>query len=242
MGRETVEIIVGEREDTKEFVVHKELLMNKVSFFKKLFDGGFLESSAVSATLPEDNPDAFEVFIEWVYCSTVKSLHSVGRSKHDQVDLAISTVVLAEKYMLPELGDRAMSFLAKIGEDLVPTMSQMSTLYNKTPFTSKAHLYAARTVAWALVKPETNGVSNASIHDACQDSDLLLDAIKEVRGTSGPSHKSAHDHSVCDYHNHPEMLQCPYKEYERTSNEHNECSDCDRSIKRGKHGRRGRYI
>lgn len=218
MGRETVEVIVGEGEDVKEFVVHKDLLMEKVSFFKKMFNSGFLESSAGKATLPEDNPEAFEVLIEWVYCSNVNSLHEAERPKSDQVDLAISTIALAEKYLLPELGNHAVSFLAKIGKDLVPTMSQMSTLYDKTPSTAKARIYAARTIAWALVSPETNGVSNNSIYTACQNGDLLLDAIKEVRGTHGQGHKRAHEHPVCDYHNHTASVECPYQQIVPISN------------------------
>ena len=124
--------------------------------------------------------------------------------------------------MIPELGDRAMRFLAKVGEDLVPTMSQMSTLYEQTSFNSKARVYAARTVAWALVNPETNGVSSVSIQSACQDSDLLLDAITEVRGTCGRDRDRAHDYPVCDYHNHAAALECPYEGHDQTANLRNQ--------------------
>ncbi|KFY05607.1 hypothetical protein V492_08411 [Pseudogymnoascus sp. VKM F-4246] len=197
MGKETVEIIVGAGEDAKEFVFHKDLLMDKVEFFQKMFNSGFLESSATTVTLPDDNPAAFEVLVEWVYCSTVKSLHGVGLSKHDQINLAISTVILAEKYPLPELSGHAMSFLVKAGKDSIPTMSQMSTLYKLTPPNAKARIYAARTVAWAL------------------DSDLLFDAIKEVRGTLDEGHKHAHEYPACDYHKHATAARCPFNTHGR---------------------------
>lgn len=164
-----------------------------------------------TATLPEDDPEAFEVLVEWVYRSSLESIHGAGHTKLNQADLALSTVVLAEKYMIPELGDFVMNFLVKAGEDLMPTVSQMTTLYKNTPFKSKARLYAASAVAWALTSPEKIGVSNAAIHTAFQDSDLLLDAIKEVRGTSGTRHRRAHEYPVCDYHNHATAPTCPYE-------------------------------
>ncbi|OAF61476.2 hypothetical protein VC83_02154 [Pseudogymnoascus destructans] len=179
MGQEMVKIIVGEGEGVREFVLHRGLFMDKVMFFEKMFGGGFLESWTSSATLPEDNPEAFEVLAEWIYRSTIKSLRGKGRPKMLQADLAISTVGLEEKYFIPELGDRAMTFLADIRRRSTPTMSQMSTLYKNTHFDSNSRIYAARTVVWALLNPENHGVSSLSIQTACQDSDLLLDAITE---------------------------------------------------------------
>lgn len=231
MGQKTVKIVVGEGESAKDFVVHKDILMNKILFFENMFSSEFLESSGSLATLPEDSPEAFEVLIEWVYCSTLKPLHKSGNPDPYLADLAILTIGLAEKYMLPELGDRAMSLLAKVGEDLVPTMGQMSTLYEQTSFYSKARLYAARTVAWALVNPETNGVSSISIQTACKDSDLLLDAITEVRGTRGHDRDRAHVYPVCDYHNHVKTLECPYEGHDQTASQRNRNSKHNKNPK-----------
>lgn len=64
MGEETVTIIVGEGEGAKKFVIYKNLLMNKVEVFQKMFTSSFLESSTGSITLPEDSPEAFEVLVE----------------------------------------------------------------------------------------------------------------------------------------------------------------------------------
>jgi hypothetical protein len=211
MGEETVTIIVGEGEAAKKFVIHKDFLMNKVAFFEKMFNSKFLESSTGTATLPEDSPEAFEVLVEWIYCSTLKTLH--GETTHDPClpDLAISIIGLAEKYMLPELGDRAITYLANVGKELVPTMGQMSTLYEQTPSNSKARKYAARTVAWALINSEASGVSTTAIQQACQDADLLFDAITEVKGKNGHNHGRAHTFPICDYHNHAKASTCPYE-------------------------------
>jgi hypothetical protein len=211
MGDETVTIIVGEGEGAKKFVIHKDFLMDKVAFFEKMFSSKFLESSTGTATLPEDSPEAFEVLVEWIYCSTLKTLHGETTDDPCLPDLAISIIGLAEKYMLPELGDRAITYLANVGKELVPTMGQMSTLYEQTPSNSKARKYAARTVAWALINSEASGVSTGAIQQACQDGDLLFDAITEVRGRNGHSHGRAHTFPVCDYHNHDKASKCPYE-------------------------------
>lgn len=210
MGEETVTIIVGEGEGAKKFVIHKDFLMNKVAFFEKMFNSKFLESSTGTATLPEDSPEAFEVLVEWIYCSTLKTLHGETSDDPCLPDLAISIVGLAEKYMLPELGDRAITYLANVGKEFVPTMGQMSTLYEQTPSNSKARKYAARTVAWALINSEATGISAAAIQEACQDGDLLHDAITEVKGKNGKNHGRAHTFPICDYHNHAKASTCPY--------------------------------
>lgn len=67
MGQKTVKIIVGDGEGAKEYVVHKDILTSKVSFFENMFSSEFLESLGGLATLPKDSPEAFEVLIEWVY-------------------------------------------------------------------------------------------------------------------------------------------------------------------------------
>jgi hypothetical protein len=206
LGEDTVTIIVGEGEAAKKFVLHKNFLVDKVAFFEKMFNSHFLESTTGTATLPEDSPEAFEVLVEWVYCSTLETL----QGDPFQPDLAISIIGLAEKYMLPELGDRAITYLVNVGKKLVPTMDQMSTLYEQTPSGSKARIYAARTVAWALVNSEASGVSSASIQSACQDDDLLLDAITQLRGKNGKNHGRAHTYPICDYHNHATAPTCPY--------------------------------
>lgn len=118
---------------------------------------------------------------------------------------------LAEKYLLPELGDRAITYLANIRIESAPTMEQMSTLYAQTPPNSKARKFAARTVAWALVNSEATGVSSTAIYQACQDGDLLLDAITEIRGKNGQNHRRAHMFRICDYHNHEKASTCPYE-------------------------------
>ncbi|OBT66072.1 hypothetical protein VE03_05158 [Pseudogymnoascus sp. 23342-1-I1] len=221
MGEETVTVIVGQGEGAKKFVIHKDLLMNKVAFFEKMFNSKFFESSTGTAILPEDSPEAFEVLVEWIYCSTLKTLHGEETDDPYLPDLAISIIGLAEKYMLPELGDRAITYLANVGKELVPTMAQMSTIYEQTPSDSKARKYAARTVAWALVNSEASGVSSTAIQEACQDGDLLLDAITEVRGKNGYNHGRAHTFPICDYHNHAKATKCPYEGgQEQTAKQH----------------------
>jgi hypothetical protein len=183
-------------------VVHKDLLMRKVLFFEQMFANGFLETSTCLVTLPEDSPEAFEVLVEWIYCSTLKTLHGA--------DLAILAIGLAEKYLLSELGDRAMTFLVKCGRDFTPTKDQMRMLNTQTHFKSRARIYATRTVAWAFVNSEAKGVSVTSIQTACQDSDLLLDIVPELRKESGGNRGRAHTYPVCDYHNDAVASRCPY--------------------------------
>lgn len=65
MGTDMVDIYVGPK--NKHFLAHKELLCNKILYFKKMFKGGFQEASSSKANFPEDDPEGFDVLISWVY-------------------------------------------------------------------------------------------------------------------------------------------------------------------------------
>lgn len=61
-----VDIFVGPQK--QHFHVHKNPLCTRVPYFEKVFkEGGFLESVDQVATLPEDDPVAFSLLLEWVY-------------------------------------------------------------------------------------------------------------------------------------------------------------------------------
>jgi hypothetical protein len=60
-----VEILVGPSEHP--FRVHKGLLFANVPYFDKMFNGGFKETEDQAAKLPEDDPVAFDLFLEWIY-------------------------------------------------------------------------------------------------------------------------------------------------------------------------------
>lgn len=65
-----VKIIV--RSEKKEFILNEKLLCDKADYFKAAFRSGFKESQEKQLELPEDNPDTFARFVEWLYTNEIK--------------------------------------------------------------------------------------------------------------------------------------------------------------------------
>ncbi|CAL3961981.1 hypothetical protein PZA11_000724 [Diplocarpon coronariae] len=69
LGHELVVVHVGK--ELKTFTIHKTLICAKSDYFKKAFTSGFIESKGI-LYLPEDSPDVFVLFVEWLYRDTVR--------------------------------------------------------------------------------------------------------------------------------------------------------------------------
>lgn len=65
MGSEVVKIYVGRKR--KEFIVHKNLICDASKFFNDAFTGPFKEGQEGVMYMPEDDPESFSCFIEWLY-------------------------------------------------------------------------------------------------------------------------------------------------------------------------------
>lgn len=63
MDSEMVNIHIGKDEGSGHFKLHKSILCEKVPYFKKTFDGNFVEGATNSATLHEDDADAFNIIV-----------------------------------------------------------------------------------------------------------------------------------------------------------------------------------
>ncbi|KAN0122059.1 hypothetical protein V8E51_000385 [Hyaloscypha variabilis] len=65
LGSEVVQIFVGPEKQL--FQVHKTLLCSASEFFKKAFNGDFVEAFINQMDLPEDKPEIFAMFVAWLY-------------------------------------------------------------------------------------------------------------------------------------------------------------------------------
>lgn len=64
LGTEIVTIYVGPKR--KSFSIHKKLLCSRSEYFDKAFNGGFKESDG-TMYLPEDDPEAFDALVVYIY-------------------------------------------------------------------------------------------------------------------------------------------------------------------------------
>ncbi|PNH04451.1 ARM REPEAT PROTEIN INTERACTING WITH ABF2 [Tetrabaena socialis] len=92
-GTADLTIVVGDR----TFHVHRLLLCARSDYFLRMFAAGFVEDNAQQLILPEADPDAFELWLRFVYTGAVDIPTAQAKA----------VVELANQLLVPELRDQA---------------------------------------------------------------------------------------------------------------------------------------
>jgi hypothetical protein len=94
------------------FRVHKKILCDKVPYFDKMFNGGFLEATEMKAILPEDDPVVYGLLLEWVYSGCYAKLDIKDHTSSSGPFIErIKLYAFAEKICLVPLMDYTMTTL-----------------------------------------------------------------------------------------------------------------------------------
>lgn len=65
--------MVGRGDERVSWVLPKSLLAHHSKFFDAALNGTFAESQSGSITMPDDSPDAFRQFVQWLYVGDIKT-------------------------------------------------------------------------------------------------------------------------------------------------------------------------
>jgi hypothetical protein len=184
LGEDMVVIDAGTNSFTMEtkqrFHIHKGLICQKSDFFNKLFNGGFKEAVTQSATLPEEHPKVFGIFVSWLYRDEIDKTIT-----HDPLGPAILAELyfMAEKYVLPRLMDNTMDMIVEAlkTQKQWPGPLTWTKVYDRTKEGSKLRLLMARTCVWVIVSYPDDDPNWASeeIHatlSSCPE--MLMDVIR----------------------------------------------------------------
>ena len=101
-----VAVHVGSGDDEKAWHLPEKLLKSQSTFFTAALVGSFAEGISKSITLPEDNPDIFKYFVEWLY---------VGGDRFAAFDSSslVCLWILGDRLGCPVMQDDAMCDLIK---------------------------------------------------------------------------------------------------------------------------------
>ncbi|PNH10718.1 ARM REPEAT PROTEIN INTERACTING WITH ABF2 [Tetrabaena socialis] len=105
-GTADVTIVVGGR----TFHVHRVLLSARSDYFKQRLGGGFADGSAQQLSLPDADPDAFELWLRFIYtgAADIPAAQAAGVAE------------LADRLLLPELREQAAAVVeATVSVDTV---------------------------------------------------------------------------------------------------------------------------
>ena len=117
-----------------KFSVHKEMLCGVSSFFRSAFTGSFREGRQQVMELPEDDPNIFELLVQWLYTDKYDLQQSDGPGDSFNYSEGIQLYCLAEKYDLSALKHKIYrAFYRETNETkMPPACSDTSYLYENT--------------------------------------------------------------------------------------------------------------
>jgi len=199
MGTETVEISVGE--EGRLFVIHKNLLCSKSVYFNNAFNGGFSEREGKMA-LKEENPEAFAIFVNWVYKDIIPSINMTSKYQYtvdQQMTHLYKVYIFAHFICLNELQNKAMDAI-QTSHRLAkshPTYSDTRMLFEILPLGHPLRNFA-------VTYDEYMACLRSNTHYYNKE----IDPRKRTRTEGGSSWKMP----ACEFHTHLEEESCHFGE------------------------------
>ncbi|KAF2500044.1 hypothetical protein BU16DRAFT_522892 [Lophium mytilinum] len=62
-----IEVVVGTEPNTRTWFLYESLLCSYSDFFRAALQGGFKEAKEKRVALPEEDPEVFELFVQWLF-------------------------------------------------------------------------------------------------------------------------------------------------------------------------------
>ncbi|PVH82576.1 hypothetical protein DL98DRAFT_586181 [Cadophora sp. DSE1049] len=222
LGSEMVTITVGTDPLTRSFTVHKSMITKRSTVFERMFSSSFKEGLTQTATLPDDIPQTFDVFIDWVYAGKLLFPEAVIPKTAMAIMCELEDVIyFAEKYCVGTLVDAALEYFIDLARThhIQPMYHVIDRAYNNTMPKSKFRLYLARTYTYQSVSNENSELWTTEIlHGLVRDHfDLFQDYLGMVKASNdlGDFIQSPNEAPRCDYHQHGKDEMCPYRRESR---------------------------
>lgn len=172
-------VLVGP--EKKEFCIHKNLLVAASPFFKEALDGPFAEATSQQVSLPEHDPEIFELFSDWLYAGTLindSRALSIIRKEHSADMCWLMVFRMADSLMIPGLQVEAYNRITSLfsrpsnvtgsGSNNVrmPTKSFLSSLFGEG-YPLALQMHVVEHAAYFLPKSahEIDWAVNFTAHD-----------------------------------------------------------------------------
>ncbi|CZT42894.1 uncharacterized protein RSE6_02848 [Rhynchosporium secalis] len=213
LGSQFVTIHVGPVGRSEEFAIHKKLFCEKVDFFNKAFTGGFKENEGMMK-LPDEKPEIFRLFIDWLYRSEVAIVKD-----NKQYTYLCELYIFAEKICHKDLANNTMDSIRvsfyEYGSVISISLELAAFVYQHTEVGSKLRLYCVHEIAFRLWdgKESTwpSPIQLLYIHKAWRDhEDLFCDyfsymrenPIEQMSPWQDMEFMSQDPEETCTYHSH----------------------------------------
>ena len=123
---QAVVVTVGQPQDAQVFTVHNTLVKAQSGFFRACLDGDWIERNEGKVALPEDDRDAFQTFVNWLYTKEVDVVNGIDFDVY--VDVKLFIAKLATCYIL---GDKLQA--RRFRNDVLDAIIHVCLKTNQVP-------------------------------------------------------------------------------------------------------------
>ena len=170
-----VKVVVGTNTPESTWHLHRSLAIKRSPFFRAALSGNFVESSKNIVDLPEDDNQAFAVFVQWLY-STLhdNKFNHESFSSDIKMDALVKSYYLAVKLDVDPLAEAVVTKLYKdsqLCEELMPETLQYAWDHSlpEAPLTE------------LLLDTVSYGIMNRQIHILVGQKDIHHGRAREWR-------------------------------------------------------------
>ncbi|KAM3068033.1 hypothetical protein ACMFMG_011081 [Clarireedia jacksonii] len=216
VGTEMVDLFVGP--EKRHFRVHKTILCEKIPYFDKMFNGGFIEAKELEASFPDDLPQAFDIVVEWVYVGKLRHLSSKATPNFSSWN-AFDVYMLADKLCLDVLKDAVIDLY----REWLPKQSAPDYLprtvecYKKIPAGAPFRRFICDDLHYIIVQERDSKHISVDFVKCTQslmtgNEDFFFDLLK--RFMMRPDSWRLEDPRTrpsCEYHHHEKDAPCARK-------------------------------
>lgn len=147
-----VTILVGEQK--AKFVIHQEFLTFHSEYFRGCLESGFIETATKVVELEHTTPEAFGLFVQWIYTKNISQKSSSDPPKSDDSILAAKDLVelwiLSDYLAIPELQNKTIAMLLRAWSMRGVPIRYCINVYQSTAVGSPLRQLVVDLFAWTI--------------------------------------------------------------------------------------------
>ncbi|KAL9032508.1 MAG: hypothetical protein Q9180_006459 [Flavoplaca navasiana] len=183
-GTQVVTVNVGSGGDAESWIIHKRLLTHHSPFFAAALKGNFAESATNTVSLVEDDPDAFKLFVQWLYSGEL-ALGELASYSKSLPRVACLAWALGDKLQCPVFQDRAMLQLLAYHKREYLVEDTVWLIYNVSPPGSKLRSFAVDVACYDKIEHRPLGIGVDGIMAVEDFNRDLIDGLAKFDRTDG---------------------------------------------------------
>jgi hypothetical protein len=156
-GKDMVTIQVGQTPTIREFEVHKNLISRSSDFFRSAFEGFFVENSQQKLRLPEEHPEVFEAFCDWLYSGKIHDPTSYTNNEMPNDLFWLRMYTMADRHNISTLQKLASDNIIRFDQPAsIPTAAFIDELFETLMPNKYLEHYVVHHVAAKLTSPHAD--------------------------------------------------------------------------------------